>query len=87
MHTHGSTLDANPGTTQKALPTKEGVYIGVVLFRPDSPLIAAIKSKEDAKAFFGEYFPQFVELLREEDLEVGAVCLYCVCYISCVSRK
>lgn len=46
------------------------MYIGVVLFRPDNALIAAIKTKEDAKAFFAEYYPQFVELLREEDLEV-----------------
>ena len=66
-NTHQKQTDTNQ---QQALPTKEGTYIGVVLFRPDNALIAAIKTKEDARAFFAEYYPQFVELLREEHLEV-----------------
>lgn len=76
VHTHEhTTTTTTHNDINQALPTKEGVYIGVVLFRPDNALIAAIKSKEDAKAFFAKYYPQFVELLRDEDLEVRT----CLC--------
>lgn len=70
INTISTDLLTDPHASQ-ALPTKEGTYIGVVLFRPDNPLIAAIKTKEDAKAFFAQYYPQFVEILQEEHLEVG----------------
>lgn len=55
--------------TIEALPTKEGVYVGVVLFRPDSPVIKAIKTKEDARTFFAGSFPQFLDIIKEQDLE------------------
>lgn len=70
--TFTSLLLTDQPTCIQALPTREGTYIGVVLFRPDNPLIAAIKTREDAKAFFSKYYPQFVESLREEHLEVRA---------------
>lgn len=54
--------------TIEALPTKEGVYVGVVLFRPTCPAIARIKDKEDARQFFAGSFPQFIDVIKEEDL-------------------
>jgi len=54
--------------TIEALPTKEGLYIGVVLFRPTCPAIAAIEDKEDARHFFAGSFPQFIDVIKEEDL-------------------
>jgi 2-polyprenyl-6-methoxyphenol hydroxylase-like FAD-dependent oxidoreductase len=54
--------------TIEALPTKEGVYVGVVLFRPTCPAIAGIKDKEDARQFFAGSFPQFIDVIKEEDL-------------------
>ena len=42
----------------------------MVLFRPDSPVMAAIKTKEDARKFFAEKFPQFLDIIKEEDFEV-----------------
>ncbi len=69
-------------TTCQALPTKEGVYIGVVLFRPDNALVAAVRTTDDARRFFAAYFPQFVQLLREEDLEVRRR-VVCVCALEC----
>lgn len=54
--------------TIEALPTREGIFVGVVLFRPDSSAIAKIQSKEDAREFFAGSFPQFLDVIREEDL-------------------
>jgi len=54
--------------TIEALPTKEGVYVGVVLFRPTCPAIARIKDKEDARQFFAGSFPQFIDVIKEKDL-------------------
>lgn len=54
--------------TIEALPTREGIYVGVVLFRPDSSAMAKIQSKEDAREFFAGSFPQFLDVIREEDL-------------------
>lgn len=52
-----------------ALPSLEGVYIGVLLYRLYDNRIKAIKTKEDAKDFFSKYLPQFVSFLKDDDLE------------------
>ncbi|KAJ1409962.1 hypothetical protein B484DRAFT_413897 [Ochromonadaceae sp. CCMP2298] len=52
----------------EALPTKEGVYLGVVLFRPNDTRLEALKTAADSRAFFGEHFPMFSPFLKEKDL-------------------
>ena len=52
-----------------ALPTKEGVFLGVVLYRPWDDRINSLRTKEDAKTFFNTYFPMFTPCLKLEDME------------------
>lgn len=52
----------------EALPTKEGVYLGVVLFRSNDTRIEALKTAADSRAFFSEHFPMFSPFLKERDL-------------------
>lgn len=60
------------GITLEALPTKEGIFIGIVLFRPGEARVENIKSAEDAKAFFQELFPDFVVTIDEKEYELFA---------------
>ena len=53
----------------ECLPTKEGVYLGVLIYRPNDARIAALKTVDDARAFFATYFPMFTPCLRPQDLE------------------
>lgn len=55
-----------------ALPTKEGIYLGVVLYRPWDTRIRNIKTGADANSFFKETFPMFHPFLSQSDLEVFA---------------
>jgi 2-polyprenyl-6-methoxyphenol hydroxylase-like FAD-dependent oxidoreductase len=55
-----------------ALPTKEGVYLGVVLYRPWDDRINLLKTKDDVKLFFTTYFPMFSQCMKSEDMETFA---------------
>uniref|UniRef100_A0A6U4L0R6 FAD-binding domain-containing protein n=1 Tax=Phaeomonas parva TaxID=124430 RepID=A0A6U4L0R6_9STRA len=55
------------GITIDALPTKEGLYIAVVLFRPNDPRVDELKTVEDAKKLFQSEFPQLAEIISDED--------------------
>lgn len=50
-----------------ALPTKNGPYVGVVLYRPWDKRMK-MKSADDARKFFDEILPMFSNVVREEDL-------------------
>ena len=52
-----------------ALPTKEGVFLGVILYRPWDDRLNNLKTKEDAMTFFNTYFPMFTPCLKSEDME------------------
>jgi 2-polyprenyl-6-methoxyphenol hydroxylase-like FAD-dependent oxidoreductase len=52
-----------------ALPTKEGPYYGVVLYRPWDERMNNMKTGSDAKAFFDEVLPMFSSIVRDGDLE------------------
>ncbi len=47
-------------------------YIGVLLFRPGCPLIAAATDTRSARALFDTHFPMFSAIIRDEDLAVFA---------------
>ena len=55
-----------------ALPTKNGPYIGVVLYRPWDTRLSNIKSAAEARAFFDDVLPMFSEVIRDDDLETFA---------------
>ena len=55
-----------------ALPTLEGPYVGVVLFRPWDEKVMQLKSGADAKRFFEIYFPMFAPFIEEKDYEIFA---------------
>ena len=54
----------------EALPGPEGTFLGVVLYRPWDRRLSNVtmRSAEDARGFFREYFPAFEPCLREDDL-------------------
>jgi 2-polyprenyl-6-methoxyphenol hydroxylase-like FAD-dependent oxidoreductase len=52
-----------------ALPTKEGPYFGVVLYRPWDTRLKDIKTAADARAFFDQVLPMFSPVIRDADLE------------------
>lgn len=55
-----------------ALPTKNGPYLGVVLYRPWDERMSKMKTAADAKKFFDDVLPMFSEVVREEDLATFA---------------
>lgn len=57
------------GMNLEALPTKEGVHLGVVLYRPDTPEITAIKTAADARQFFDTNFPMTKGCISEQGYE------------------
>jgi len=52
-----------------ALPTKEGPYLGVVLYRPWDERMQKLKTAADARKFFEDVLPMFLPVLQEADLE------------------
>eukprot|EP00752_Nemacystus_decipiens_P008568 g7652.t1 len=55
--------------TLEALPTKEGMQVGVLLFRPNDERILGLKDAADARALFEELFPQFADMITDEAYE------------------
>mmetsp|Transcript_66994 Transcript_66994/g.160524 ORF Transcript_66994/g.160524 Transcript_66994/m.160524 type:complete len:571 (+) Transcript_66994:70-1782(+) len=65
----------NPGSGLglDALPTKEGEMVGVLLFKPDTPIydsISGLKSAADARKFFQENLPQVLPFVDDKDLQL-----------------
>ena len=52
-----------------ALPTKSGVYLGVVLFRPWDDRFKNLKDAADTRMFFNSVFPQFSPFVKDADLD------------------
>lgn len=52
-----------------SLCSKEGVHLGVVIFRPWDKRVTELKGKEDAKVFFETFFPMFADFIKEKDME------------------
>eukprot|EP01036_Dinobryon_divergens_P034822 gene34822-45048_t len=55
-----------------ALPTKEGLYVGVILFHPNDIRMNKIHTADDAKTFFKELFPMFLPYILQKDFEIFA---------------
>lgn len=53
----------------EALPTKEGVYLAVCIYRQGDKRLAALRTYDDAKAFFDSNFPMYSGYFRDVDLE------------------
>ncbi|CAM9386006.1 unnamed protein product [Discosporangium mesarthrocarpum] len=51
--------------TLEMLPTKEGLQVGVLLFRPDNALVLGLKTVDDAKTLFKDLFPQFAGMIAD----------------------
>lgn len=51
-----------------ALPTKEGIYLGVVLYRPWDQQLKSLNSTSDARDFFNRVFPMFSPYIYDSDL-------------------
>ncbi|KAI8468055.1 MAG: 2-polyprenyl-6-methoxyphenol hydroxylase and related FAD-dependent oxidoreductase [Monoraphidium minutum] len=56
------------GINLDCLPTKEGPFIGVMLYKPGDKQIAALKTAADVRTLFESQFPSFLPALREVDL-------------------
>ena len=55
-----------------ALPTKEGEMVGVLLFKPGTPVYQTIEGLADgaaARRFFEEAMPPLLPYLRDDELE------------------
>ncbi|CAM9189999.1 unnamed protein product [Choristocarpus tenellus] len=55
--------------TLETLPTKEGMHVGILLFRPGDQRVLGLKNAGDTKALFQELFPQFAEMVSDEAYE------------------
>ena len=60
------------GYNLEALPTKEGLYLGVFIFRPDDMTVASITTGTQAKTFLESYFPMYKGCFLDSDLEAFA---------------
>ena len=56
---------AGAGLSLEVLPTAEGKGIGLTLYKPGNPAVAAADTAEKAKRLLGDNFPQFVECIPE----------------------
>jgi kynurenine 3-monooxygenase len=52
-----------------ALPTREGLHVGVLLFRPTDHRVLSIATAKDARAFFAEHLPQLLPWIDDAALE------------------
>lgn len=57
------------GLNLESLPTKEGLHLGVLLYRPDNSLIRNMKSVEDARKVFNEHFPVASAGISDQSLQ------------------
>uniref|UniRef100_A0A7S3XVC1 FAD-binding domain-containing protein n=1 Tax=Heterosigma akashiwo TaxID=2829 RepID=A0A7S3XVC1_HETAK len=57
------------GINIDALPSKGGVFVGVVLFKPENTRVSDLKTGAEARALFEEVFPQFADIITDEDYE------------------
>lgn len=55
-----------------ALPVREGVHLGVILYRPGNADMESIRSQRDAQHFFKKHFPVLVPYINDEDFELFA---------------
>lgn len=61
------------GVALEALPTKEGLLVGILLVKPgDTETCAKLESKESLRKYFDEDFPMFTEFVTDEDLDLMA---------------
>ena len=51
-----------------ALPTKEGIYLGVILYRPWDMRITSLNNTNEIKDFFTKLFPMFINYMKISDL-------------------
>jgi 2-polyprenyl-6-methoxyphenol hydroxylase-like FAD-dependent oxidoreductase len=61
-------LRTNMDINLDALPSKEGGYVAVVLFRPWEQKIKSLKNAADARKFWDKTFPMFSSCVQDEDL-------------------
>ena len=66
-------MRANDGFNLEALPTKEGVHLGVVLFKPTNPIMKNITTYNDTYQFFQKYFPMALPYIPKEGLDRFAI--------------
>ena len=52
-----------------ALPTKEGGYLGAILYRPWDDRLNKMKDVNEARVFFDTIFPMFSTVVKDDDLE------------------
>lgn len=57
----------NADINLEALPTKEGVHLAVILYRPNDKCINAVRTGDDSVHFFQQHFPMFLPFLRPQD--------------------
>lgn len=61
------------GVALEALPTKEGLLVGILLVKPgDKETCAKLESRESLRKYFDEDFPMFTDFVTDEDLELMA---------------
>ncbi|CAN0039461.1 unnamed protein product [Pylaiella littoralis] len=53
----------------EALPTKEGMQVGVLLHRPGDKRVSGLKDAAGARAMFEDLFPQFADMVTTEAYE------------------
>lgn len=56
------------GINLESLPTKEGIHLGVILFKPGNEIMKNITSIETARYFLFKYFPMVAPHVTEEGL-------------------
>jgi 2-polyprenyl-6-methoxyphenol hydroxylase-like FAD-dependent oxidoreductase len=57
------------GYNLESLPTKEGTYLSVFIYRPNDKQVASITNKEVARSFFDKHFPMYKGCIRDKDFE------------------
>lgn len=69
MNLSSNSADKDVGVTLQALPTREGIMMGLLLFKPGNAVIEEIKTTEEAREFFAKQFPQFLPHIDSAELE------------------
>jgi kynurenine 3-monooxygenase len=52
-----------------ALPTKEGKYLGVLIYRPWDKTVTGLNSSAQAREFFDKKLPMFAPFIKDSDLD------------------
>ena len=69
MNFSAEAADKKAGLMLQALPTREGLLMGLLLTKPGNSVVESVKTPQEAKELFQKQFPQLVQQIGDVEFE------------------